>query len=489
MLCPVGLRAVPLDLVVVPEADVSGGRKVYLVDVIGVPLPRRLALFADDTSAVRAIAQLAGAQSICDLSTTVCSVRSSAPDNRQQWDYDQVVRTEHGAGLTLWIEPVSQGRVVAASMCVDKSSFMQMLLVDPGPTNPEQYTREAVNSGYMHVWIHDCLMVETFQHNHRRIVWDRPRAMQEVRRFVRTGRREHRTWAVIPVSPVPIMGGIRQPTLILHPDNDHQFWAILVELQDDVKKVFGTFVLEADLMPFSVDFLFDRTHLPHGCGEISHCTALLDEHIFQYRVDIPVYDGAFVILQETAIDETSATTCSGLSEQAEESTLTDDDVIHFTQLDLRQFQFIRCPNSGRPISTQMRRSGMEDMDQHWQFFEQEMLSRTSWHRSQALQQELNMMAPLADRDTKVFLVWFAASDTLSRRDDLRWQESWTAQTGLLGARAEIRLLIWEQVPPDAAYALGTVHPQPTPRQQSGRGDICVVGQTTERWRSCWSRTI
>lgn len=50
---PLELRAVPIDLIVVPEADVVRGHRVYLVDVIGMPLPRRLALFADETSTVK----------------------------------------------------------------------------------------------------------------------------------------------------------------------------------------------------------------------------------------------------------------------------------------------------------------------------------------------------------------------------------------------------------------------------------------------------
>ena len=78
----------PTDLIVVPEVDVSQGHRVYLIDVVGMPLPRRLVLFADDTSTVRrvrTIARMTGAQLICELPTTLCTMRSAAPDNRQVW--------------------------------------------------------------------------------------------------------------------------------------------------------------------------------------------------------------------------------------------------------------------------------------------------------------------------------------------------------------------------------------------------------------------
>lgn len=106
----------------------------------------------------------------------------------------------------------------------------------------------------------------------------------------------------------------------------------------------------------------------------------------------------------------------------------------------------------------------------------EMFDRTHWHRSQDARGELSAMAPLAPRGTGVFLLWFDEGDTMAGQLDLNWADEWSAQPGLTEARAEIRLLLWNHVPPDSIYTLGTAHPQPTTRQQGGRDDIYVIGQ-------------
>lgn len=70
------------------------------------------------------------------------------------------------------------------------------------------------------------------------------------------------------------------------------------------------------------------------------------------------------------------------------------------------FRFVRCPDTGRPISTYLRNQGVEDMGAHWEKFEDEIFGVTTWHRTRELQGELLAMAPLEDRGTKVILFWF-----------------------------------------------------------------------------------
>lgn len=120
--------------------------------------------------------------------------------------------------------------------------------------------------------------------------------------------------------------------------------------ESEERRVLGTTVVQASLAPVSVEFLFDQVLPRNRCRECSVCTAVMDDVTFQYWVDIPLYDGAFVELREQAVEREDTTTCSGLSEQAEESNLTDDNIVFLTQLDFRQFQSIRRSESGRSES-------------------------------------------------------------------------------------------------------------------------------------------
>ena len=473
---PLELRAVPIDLVVIPEDDVAQGLRVYLVDVIGMPLPRRLALFADEFSTVRAIADTAGARLICELPTTTCTIHSAAPNNRQTWSYEQIVDTDHGAGLTLWIEPKPTRTAVHALTCADATQLVQHTAT-VAAIEYDRYARESVQYGHMHLWLHQGDL-EPYQSQHRSVGWKKPRTMASVRQLIWADRDLYQ-WELTPVYPFPKIEGEIQPTLIIHPVADTSRWAVFVGGESEERRVIGTIVVEASLAPFSTDFLFDQVLPRNRCRERNICTAALEDETYEFWVDIPLFAGAFVELTERSVEPEESTTCSDLTEQAEESSFTDDEEISLTQLDFRQFQFIRCHETGRPISTQMRRHGVEDMDRHWQHFEEEMFERTSWHRSQDLRQELVAMAPIAPRGTKVFLLWFDENDALAGQLNLQWEDEWSLQPGLAEARAEIRLMLWNQISPDFRYALGTAHPQPTTRQQHGRDDVYIVGQLAQ----------
>lgn len=140
------------------------------------------------------------------------------------------------------------------------------------------------------------------------------------------------------------------------------------------------------------------------------------------------------------------------------------------------FRFVRCPDTGRPISTYLRNQGVEDMGAHWEKFEDEIFGVTTWHRTRELQGELLAMAPLEDRGTKVILFWFGNDELAPQRIDTGWKDVWSQQIGLLTARAELRLLLWEPTPPGTPYTFGTASPQPTTRQQHERDDLFIVGR-------------
>ena len=473
---PLSLRAVPLDIVVVPEGDLSSSRRVYVIDVVGMPLPRRLALFATDTTTVEQLAALAGARLICDLPETECVLKHEAPEHRREWKCTDVVDVSHGTSLVLWI--LSRYRQPAANiqLSTDECGFMQQPMYSTTEQIELPYFQEAVQIGHMHVWVHDTAKQEVVQSQHRRVPWSWPKTNREIRNLVWTDKDQTRKWDRCLVYPLPILRGTRQPTIIFFPVHPTEHWPVLIEIDSEHILDLVTMVLPACNAPYSVDFLFQQVLPDNACRATSRCEAQMNGATYQFWVDIPVQAGSYIELIETVLSpESTTTTCNTTLEEIEESSFTEDEELDLTQLDLRMFRYVRCPETGRPLSTRLHQEGLTDLGLHWQAFEEDMFQHTTWHRTQAFQAEAQAMAPLEERQSKVWLLWFTESED-HRRMNVQWQDEWSYQVGLGQARAEIRLMLWDEVPPGRVYVLGTAHPQPTTRQQNGRDDLYIVGQ-------------
>ena len=472
---PLSLRAVPVDLIVVPDSCITSGKRVFLVDVVGMPLPRRLAVLADGPVTVKDIAALAGARLICELPTTHCSLHSAAPQDQRVWEYDQTVTAAHGSGLVLWIEPVDVRRAIYMPVCSDEITMMQ--LTDGEAITPlRAYMLNAVAVGFMNLWVHDNRHPYIVQYNHRRVNLPRPQSQLELTRSNWLHIEGENRWTHVFISPFPVLEGMHQPTIIHYRETDNEHWLILVQAKKGADRSIGTIDLLAELRPCAVGHIFDMMIPDHRCETDSTCVASLDGDFYRFWVDLPLYSGAFLEIVEVEAEQENTTTCSEGDELSEEEIFTDDETTYLTQLEIRLFRFIRCPDSGRPISTSLREQGIDDMEIHWQKFEDEVFGITSWHRTRELQMELAAMAPIEARGTKVILFWFGNDELPTRRMDTGWSDSWSQQTGLGTARAELRLLLWDHVPPGIPYTFGTASPQPTTRQQHGRDDLYIIGQ-------------
>ena len=471
---PLSLRVMPVDLIVTPKRDVSSGHKAFLIDVVGTPMPRRLAVLVFHQITVRSIAELAGARLICELPDTTCILRSAAPQNQQSWQYEQMVEAEHGSGLVLWIQPTGQVQMLQAPLCDDDNSLMQLSIASNDAAMTE-YMQIATVLGFMHFWVHDGDLPEFVQSDHRRVHWRRPRTLAALRQA--NWRDSHgQDWRFLQIEPIPVMGGVQQPTIIFHQNTGGDPWPILVKATRGIDQRLGTMVLNGELRPFSVSYIFGLMMPEHLCDRDRTCSAIMDGRAYAFWVDIPLRAGAFVELSEEEMTTEDSTTCTDSATQENTSALTEDDATEFTQLDLRMFQFFRCPETGRPISIQLRGQGVEDLDVHWEKFVDESFHVTTWHRTRELQAELQALMPLGERGIRVFLFWFGNEDSPAQRLDTQWQDVWTYETGLTTARAELRLLLWEHIPPGSPYIIGTVSPQPTTRQQHDRDDLYLVGQ-------------
>lgn len=222
---------------------------------------------------------MAGARLICELPTTRCTIRSAAPDNRQTWSYEQIVDTDHGAGLPLWIGPATSSWVVYASACADVTELMQHTAIRAS-ADYDRYARESVEYGHMHLWLHQWHL-ETYQSQHRRVRWNQPRTMTGVRQVIWTDRDSHQ-WEITPVYTFPKIEGVIQPTLIMYPASSTRRWALLVGGESEERRVLGTIVGEASLAPFSAEFLFDQVLPRNRCREGNTCTAVLEGDTFPF---------------------------------------------------------------------------------------------------------------------------------------------------------------------------------------------------------------
>lgn len=124
----------------------------------------------------------------------------------------------------------------------------------------------------------------------------------------------------------------------------------------------------------------------------------------------------------------------------------------------------------------MREQGIEDEGVHWEAFAEDVYAKTYWHREADLRAETRALSPIAASSTRVLLFAFDHVELVPFQVDLHWEDAWSDQPGLSVAKAEMRLILWERIPPLSPYCVGTAFPQPTTRQQNGKDNIYVVGQ-------------
>ena len=258
-----------------------------------------------------------------------------------------------------------------------------------------------------------------------------------------------------------------------------------------------------------VHSLFDVVYPGNSCRFDTICKVRIRARIYTPGETVVLWEGALARLTEMPIDESSSDQLSwnatgtpseqsfeyasstdneteGVisAEMSIESALspsieaedTDDNQVCFTQIDLDLFKFVRDAETGRPVHIRMRASGILQDQIHWRAFEQEAFEKTTWHKEDRLRNEIAQLRPLEARGHAVYLLAFDLSSPVPFQVNVQWQDEWSLDPGLLEAKAEIRLMIWDRVPPATSYLLGTADPQPTTRQQNGRDNLYIVAQ-------------
>ena len=253
-----------------------------------------------------------------------------------------------------------------------------------------------------------------------------------------------------------------------------------------------------------VHSLFDVVFPGNSCRFDTLCKVRIRSRIYIPGETVILWEGALARLTEMPIDESSndqfSWNATGTpSEQSFEYTTStdtdtediaspedsieegesDDNQICLTQIDLDLFKFVRDAETGRPVHVRMRASGILQDQIHWRAFEQEAFDKTIWYKEDRLRNEIAQLRPLEARGHAVYLLAFGLSSPIPFQANVHWQDEWSLDPGLLEARAEIRLMIWDRVPPATPYLIGTADPQPTTRQQNGGDNLYIVAQPEE----------
>ena len=107
---PLSLRAYSIDLIGMPTSQLDIGEKAFILDVIGLPLPKRVAVHVEREGTLHSIIQKLGITSTCQTRGTLCYLEVSNDGEVRYWLTDQVVDELHGTSMLLRISAVQACR-------------------------------------------------------------------------------------------------------------------------------------------------------------------------------------------------------------------------------------------------------------------------------------------------------------------------------------------------------------------------------------------
>ena len=225
----------------------------------------------------------------------------------------------------------------------------------------------------------------------------------------------------------------------------------------------------------------------HRCQAETMCTAKVRNRVYRWGERVSLFEGALVRLIEEETDTSSEGCLLSAPRTVEGSTggspdfnpEEEADHVLFTQLEMTLFPYARDAHTGRPFAPALRDQGIQDEGVHWEAFAEDVYAKTYWHREADLRAETRALRPLVSSSARVLLFAFDQVESIPFQVDLHWEDAGSDQPGLHAAKAEMRLILWERIPPLSPYCVGTAFPQPTTRQQNGKDHIYVVGQPEE----------
>ena len=314
---PLMLRAFPLDLIVFPESGLRDQLHVYLIDLVGMQLPRRLAVLAGPGDTMAMIAMKIGVHELCILPYLECELTHSA-DGLPKWTLPDVVNAKHGSGLVLWMHPKGH-QTAALRECTafdepgqDSLSLMQ---ISRGPQRLlSEYVRDFTLGNLDTTWwIHDVYNELVQVHPdicHLNVHRDVEFQCREI--WIQKGLPEH--CRITPIDPPPIFIALPRPHLVVTATFAPFEIPILCHVTVDGHTNLLSLIIDMQYPPIGVAAIFALAVPQNDCQQ-SECYLIHETRKYEYWHDIELAAGAFVRISEwrREMSDDGSTMCASSS--------------------------------------------------------------------------------------------------------------------------------------------------------------------------------
>ena len=209
---PLSLRSYPIDVVGLLRPQRARQEKVYLVDILYVGQPRRVAVLCKLGDRLRDLVSRVSLGHYCQLEGVRCFLTWNDEDESRVWEYEDPVEEKHASAFQLHLrgQPRKHHRVGTQSC-----SFMQLgSVVRTSPPRLHQYAQQWFRTdGMITIWIHpqSILMQEHSTicgfralsdiHDQCEIIWKDLGLMEPLQ--------------VVPIEPPPVFLVIPRPHVVV----------------------------------------------------------------------------------------------------------------------------------------------------------------------------------------------------------------------------------------------------------------------------------
>ena len=120
---PLNLRIMPIDMILLTDQQRRNGDRIYLVDILFLQLPRRVALLYRTRETLENLVERAGLTEVCHAPMQHCVLVKEAEGKNYHWELHQVVDQRHATTFRLEIRRALQEKECKTE--VDRVSMMQ----------------------------------------------------------------------------------------------------------------------------------------------------------------------------------------------------------------------------------------------------------------------------------------------------------------------------------------------------------------------------
>lgn len=312
---PLNLRIMPIDMILLTDQQRRNGDRIYLVDILFLQLPRRVALLYRTRETLENLVERAGLTEVCHAPMQHCVLVKEAEGKNYHWELHQVVDQRHATTFRLEIRRALQEKECKTE--VDRVSMMQTARPSIGQIRllQEYLWQWYRTEGSATFWVHNRDQQGRQEHPTPvgfDMMGDISAQLDEALDL------SGQNFRLILVDPPPVLLFLPRPHVIVSTYRGQQV-AFLCQTNMNGRRNLMSLQFDLQYPPLGVATVFDVAMPGHPCEEGAQCYVLSENRRWQYHHDIEPHEGRFYRLFVWTRDEDSESTCTPLSVGSEAS--------------------------------------------------------------------------------------------------------------------------------------------------------------------------